>query len=66
MKLVKIILRNGCVIKFECESVTVTKNTISGSLQEIKWKSATKGDVPLCLDISEVIAVTTEALEGEK
>ena len=66
MKHVKIILRNGNVIKFECESVTTTKSEVSGFLQQIKWKSAIKGEVPLWLDMNEVIAVTTEALEGDK
>lgn len=55
--MIKIIFKNGKEINFNAEKVGTTRNNVTGELVGIKYENADAGEIPLYLNLSEVIAV---------
>lgn len=56
MTTVEIILKNGKEFSIECENFTVEINKFTGHLQSYK-ATGIKNNLPLYLDIEEVVAI---------
>ena len=55
--MIRVIFKNGKEVNFDAKEVTATCNKVSGALIGIKWINANFGDVPLYLDLNEIVAV---------
>ena len=61
---VKIVLRNGMIIKTRCEKMEIKRNMIDGSFNGYSMEGI-KGLVPQYIDYCEILAITTEKKEYE-
>lgn len=55
--MLRVILKNGKEINFNAEKASATMNNVTGVLVSLKFENADAGEIPLYLDLSEVVAV---------
>lgn len=60
----KIVLKNGYSFDMECEVVKVTYSTLTGEISNLKYEGCVH-NAPIYLDVSEIVAVIQEGVDGD-
>ncbi|WP_134701248.1 hypothetical protein [Ammoniphilus sp. YIM 78166] len=62
MNQIKIFLRNGCLIETATDKLTIKRNNLEQVI-DLAWENIPDGyPVPLHLDLTEIIAITSKKL----
>ena len=61
----RVIFKNGKEITFNAKMLGTTRNNLTGELVGLKYENANAGEIPLYLNLSEVVAVC-EVKKGAK
>ena len=66
MSKITIILKSGRELHFEANSVTITRNTLTGIVTEYEIKGIKSGEAPISLNPSDIYCVTQTYKKSEE
>lgn len=66
MSKITIILKSGRELRFEADSIAVTRNTLTGLITEYEIKGIKSGEAPISLNPGDIYCVTQTIDESEE